>query len=66
MRKLLSQRVLQKYRPFQGTVSGNKGVEMIGEYINMGLMLLILAATFWILRSPKKSEDQTERKERED
>ena len=27
---------------------------MYGEYINIGLMLLIIGATFWILRSPKK------------
>jgi len=26
---------------------------MYGEYINMGLMLLIVGATFWILRAPK-------------
>jgi hypothetical protein len=38
---------------------------MIGEYINMGLMLLILGATFWILRSPKKNGDGTSDKERE-
>jgi hypothetical protein len=30
---------------------------MMGEYINMGLMILILGATFWILRSPKKKKD---------
>jgi hypothetical protein len=30
---------------------------MFGEYINMGLMILILGATFWILRSPKKKAD---------
>jgi hypothetical protein len=30
---------------------------MYGEYINMGLMLLIVGATFWILRSPKKKGD---------
>ncbi|GEM_PF-2757640 len=29
---------------------------MIGEYINGGLMLLILAAAFWILKSPKKDK----------
>ena len=38
---------------------------MIGEYINGGLMLLILAATIWILRSPKRS-DKTEGKESDD
>jgi cytochrome c-type biogenesis protein CcmH/NrfF len=31
---------------------------MYGEYINMGLMLLIVGATIWILRSPKKKEDE--------
>jgi hypothetical protein len=31
---------------------------MYGEYINMGLMLLILGATFWILRSPKKKGEE--------
>ncbi len=32
---------------------------MIGEYINGGLMLLILAATIWILKSPKKPKDKS-------
>ena len=33
---------------------------MIGEYINMGLMVLILGITFWILRSPKKGSKQSD------
>ncbi|ADV46620.1 hypothetical protein [Nitratifractor salsuginis] len=27
---------------------------LLGEYINGGLMLMILVAAFWILKSPKK------------
>ena len=41
---------------------------MIGEYINSGLMLLILAAALWILKSPKKEKrksDSTPTKEEE-
>ena len=34
---------------------------MIGEYINGGLMLLILAATIWILKSPKRSKKNGEK-----
>jgi len=37
---------------------------MIGEYINMGLMLVILVTTFWILRSPKKSDEKQEKEEK--
>ncbi len=33
---------------------------MIGEYINMGLMLIIIVATVWILKSPKKDENEKE------
>jgi cbb3-type cytochrome oxidase subunit 3 len=36
---------------------------MIGEYINMGLMLLILGITFWILRSPKKGAKPSDEEE---
>ena len=39
---------------------------MIGEYINGGLMLLILAAAFWILKSPKKSSDKSDKNPPED
>jgi hypothetical protein len=38
---------------------------MVGEYINMGLMLLILAGTFWILKSPGKKRDDSDKKGRE-
>ncbi|WP_292661732.1 hypothetical protein [Nitratifractor sp.] len=31
---------------------------MIGEYINGALMLLIVIATVWILKSPKKAKDK--------
>ncbi len=31
---------------------------MYGEYINMGLMLLIVGATFWLLRSPKNKNPE--------
>ena len=37
---------------------------MIGEYINGGLMLLILAAAVWILKSPKKPRKEKETDER--
>ena len=33
---------------------------MIGEYINMGLMILILGVTFWILKSPKKGSGHSD------
>jgi len=33
---------------------------MIGEYINGGLMLLILAAALWILKTPKKPSKNSE------
>ncbi len=33
---------------------------MFGEYINMGLMLLIVIATLVILRSPKKGKKKDE------
>ena len=39
---------------------------MIGEYINGGLMLLILAATFWILKSPKKPSDKSDKNSPDD
>ncbi len=32
---------------------------MIGEYINGGLMLLILTAALWILKSPKKPSENS-------
>ncbi len=34
---------------------------MNGEYINGGLMLLILAATIWILKSPKRTPEKEEK-----
>ena len=40
---------------------------MTGEYINGGLMLLILAATIWILKSPKRpSKEEEEGKHSDD
>lgn len=32
---------------------------MIGEYINGALMLLIIIATIWILKSPKKVKEKS-------
>jgi len=38
---------------------------MIGEYINMVLMLLILAGTFWILKSPGKKRDDSDKEDQD-
>ncbi len=38
---------------------------MIGEYINIALMILILIATFLILKSPKNNKKTTDNKESE-
>jgi hypothetical protein len=37
---------------------------MLGEYINGALMLGILIAAFWILKSPKKKEKEDSDEER--
>ena len=37
---------------------------MLGEYINGALMLGILIAAFWILKSPKKKEKEDTEEER--
>ena len=34
---------------------------MTGEYINGGLMLLILAAAVWILKSPKRPSGKSDK-----
>ncbi|WP_456429321.1 hypothetical protein [Nitratifractor sp.] len=39
---------------------------MIGEYINGALMLLIVIATVWILKSPKKAKKESGEEDKSD
>ncbi|WP_457603029.1 hypothetical protein [Nitratifractor sp.] len=39
---------------------------MIGEYINAALMLFIVVATIWILKSPKKEKEKSGKDDKSD